>query len=204
MLHLPWVQANVQKAVHVAAQNSSATMFGAYTGEIAPAQLKDLGINWTILGHSERRQYYHECSETIAKKSKLAIDNKLKVIACVGEQLEDRNGGKAFTVIENQLAPLKSTIPLYSYILELLSEKDWQDVVIAYEPVWAIGTGVVASPEQAQEVHDFIRKYLASGVSAQVAASTRIIYGGSVTEKNSDILLKKKDIDGFLVLFLYN
>ena len=187
-LHLPWVHENVQKSVQVSAQNTSATQFGAYTGEIAPNHLKDLGINWAILGHSERRQYYHETSELVAAKTALALSSGLNVIACVGEKLEERESGHTNQVVSAQLEPL----------LKHIQAAQWKNVVIAYEPVWAIGTGKVASPEQAQEVHDYIRKILAK-LSPDVAQTTRIIYGGSVTEKNSDILIGQKDIDGFLV-----
>jgi triosephosphate isomerase len=146
-------------------------------------------VSWTILGHSERRQYQLEDSTLIAKKTKLAIENKLSVMACIGEQLSDRETNKTFNVLESQLAPLKTE----------LSEAQWANVVIAYEPVWAIGTGKTASTAQAQEVHAWIRGYVAKNVSSKVAQSVRILYGGSVTEKNSSDLIKQADIDGFLV-----
>ncbi|KRW98733.1 Triosephosphate isomerase [Pseudocohnilembus persalinus] len=187
-LHIPYVKEQLTTPVEVAAQNTSLTQYGAYTGEIAPNHVKDFGIHWTILGHSERRSYYGEDSQIVAKKTKLALDTGLHVIACVGESLQDRESGQTNKVVESQLAPLK----------EILSEQQWKNVVVAYEPVWAIGTGKVASPEQAQEVHEFIRSYLGK-ISKQVANETRIIYGGSVSEKNSDDLIQKKDIDGFLV-----
>ncbi|EGR32851.1 triosephosphate isomerase, putative [Ichthyophthirius multifiliis] len=188
-VHIPWVQENIQKTIQVAAQNSSATGQGAYTGELSVQHLIDLGLKWVILGHSERRQYYHETNDLVASKVKLAVDNHLQVIACVGESLAEREANRTNDVVKEQLQAIKSK----------LSEADWVHVVIAYEPVWAIGTGKVASPEQAQEVHDFIRKYLTNQVSQKAAQETRIIYGGSVTEKNCNELISQKDIDGFLV-----
>ena len=145
-------------------------------------------MNWTILGHSERRQYYGEDSALVASKTKLALETGLRVIACIGEKIEERESGRTNSVLESQLVPLGKA----------LAEGQWADVVIAYEPVWAIGTGKVATTQQAQETHAFIRKWL-QGVSSNVSQRTRIIYGGSVTEKNSSELITQKDIDGFLV-----
>ncbi|EGR31095.1 triosephosphate isomerase, putative [Ichthyophthirius multifiliis] len=188
-LHVPWVLENVQKNVQVSVQNTSLTGMGAYTGEISVNHVKDMGIKWAILGHSERRQYYHESNDVVGNKVKLALSGNLDVIACIGEQLQDRETNKTNDVIRSQLDAIRSK----------LSESDWNRVVIAYEPVWAIGTGKVASPAQAQEVHDFIRGYLAQNISKKASQDTRIIYGGSVTEKNSNELIGMKDIDGFLV-----
>ncbi|CAD8206625.1 unnamed protein product [Paramecium pentaurelia] len=188
-LHVPWVQANIQKNVQVAVQNTSLTKMGAYTGEISVEQVKDFGIPWVILGHSERRQYYGETNEIVGKKTRLALDHQLKVMACVGEKLADRESGQTTQVIQAQLDSIKK---------ELTTEQ-WANVVVAYEPVWAIGTGRTASPEQAQDVHAFIRGWLKSQIGAQAEQQTRIIYGGSVTEKNALDLIKQKDLDGFLV-----
>jgi triosephosphate isomerase len=139
---------------------------GAFTGEISAEQLKDFGINWTIIGHSERRSLFGETNEVVAKKSAIALENDLNIILCIGEKLEHREGGKTNEILEEQLNACKDSI------------KNWSKVVIAYEPVWAIGTGVNASPEQAQETHESIRKWLNDNVSDEVANATRIIYGG--------------------------
>ncbi|KAL4469477.1 hypothetical protein ABPG74_004730 [Tetrahymena malaccensis] len=188
-LHVPWVAEHIQKPVQVSVQNTSLTGTGAYTGEISVAHVKDLGLNWAILGHSERRQYYGETNEVVANKVKYAVENGLDVIACVGEHLADREANQTNQVVEGQLEAIRGK----------LNEAQWEKIVIAYEPVWAIGTGKVATPAQAQEVHEFIRSYLTQKVSQNVSQKTRILYGGSVTEKNAGELIHQKDIDGFLV-----
>eukprot|EP01016_Furgasonia_blochmanni_P005156 TRINITY_DN119_c0_g1_i1.p1 TRINITY_DN119_c0_g1~~TRINITY_DN119_c0_g1_i1.p1 ORF type:complete len:290 (-),score=132.40 TRINITY_DN119_c0_g1_i1:247-1116(-) len=186
---IPLVQSLIKNQVQVAAQNSSATSYGQYTGEIAPEHLVDLGLKWVILGHSERRQFYGETNELVGQKVHLALDKGLGVIACVGEKLEDREKNTTNKVIEAQLNAIKAK----------LQKDQWAKVVVAYEPVWAIGTGKVATPEQAQEVHLFIRRWLESQLAKEIANNTRIIYGGSVNEKNSSDLIRQGDIDGFLV-----
>lgn len=188
-LQIPYVQSILNKNIQIAAQNTSASGFGAFTGEIAPQHVKDLGLKWTVLGHSERRQYYGETDEVVAKKTRNALDNGLDVIFCIGESLKEREGGKTLDVVTTQLNAAKAK----------LSAQDFNRLVIAYEPVWAIGTGKTASSEQAGEVHDFIRSYLNKEVSKDVSNNVRIIYGGSVTEKNAEELFKQKNIDGFLV-----
>lgn len=150
-------------------------------------QLKDSNINWTILGHSERRTILKESDENVASKTKYATENGVSVIWCCGESLEERESGNTIAVVSRQLAALKSQI------------QDWSRIVIAYEPIWAIGTGKVATIEQAQEVHAAIRSWLKKEVSDKVAEETRILYGGSVNEKNCGDLSKQPDIDGFLV-----
>jgi len=172
----------------VAAQNSWKEKKGAFTGETSPEQLADSGIGWVILGHSERRSIFGEGAELIGEKTLSAIGCGLSVIFCCGELLEERKSGKTQEVVFAQLKPLKGLKP-----------QDWKRIVIAYEPVWAIGTGVVATPEQAQETQLAIRKWLADNISKEVAATTRIIYGGSVNGKNCQDLAKQPDIDGFLV-----
>jgi len=186
-LHLDCVQQNLRPTIQVAAQNCSLTGNGAYTGEISAEAIADFGLKWVILGHSERRQYYGEDNAVVAQKVAIAQKAGLSVIACFGEKLEERKSDETFKVIYGQL--------------QAISEKvaDWSKVVLAYEPVWAIGTGVTASPQQAQEVHAGIRKWLAEKVSPQVADSVRIIYGGSVKPDNAVELMKEKDLDGFLV-----
>jgi triosephosphate isomerase len=154
--------------------------------------LLDSQINWTLTGHSERRVGFGgpgESSQVVGVKTKNAIDVGLSVIACIGEQLADRQAGTTMTVCAEQLSAIK----------DALKEADWKKVVIAYEPVWAIGTGVTASPAQAQETHANIRAWLSQNVSAAVAKETRIIYGGSATAANCDELYSQPDINGFLV-----
>lgn len=166
--------------------------YGAYTGEISAEMLADSGINWTLTGHSERRVgfgFAGETSAVVATKTKNAIDTGLSVILCIGEQLAERQSGKTMAVCAEQLEPVKAA----------LKEGDWKKVVIAYEPVWAIGTGVTASPAQAQETHAEIRKWLAKHISTTVANETRIIYGGSATAANCNDLYAQADINGFLV-----
>eukprot|EP00475_Leptophrys_vorax_P021613 TRINITY_DN2935_c0_g2_i1.p1 TRINITY_DN2935_c0_g2~~TRINITY_DN2935_c0_g2_i1.p1 ORF type:complete len:189 (-),score=18.60 TRINITY_DN2935_c0_g2_i1:229-750(-) len=146
-----------------------------------------MGAHWVILGHSERRHILKETNEFIGQKQAYALAQGLGVIACVGELLEERESGHTFDVVFAQLKATADHVP------------SWDNVVIAYEPVWAIGTGKVASPEQAQEVHAAIRKWLRDNVSADVASKTRIIYGGSVSPANCATLAGEEDIDGFLV-----
>jgi triosephosphate isomerase len=166
--------------------------YGAMTGEISAEMLVDYGINWTLTGHSERRVgfgYPGETSHVVGVKTKNAIDAGMSVMACIGEHLNDRQTGNTMSVCAQQLEALKRA----------LVAKDWKKVVIAYEPVWAIGTGVVATPEQAQETHRQIRDWLANNVSHEVAKETRILYGGSVTASNCKALYAMPDINGFLV-----
>jgi triosephosphate isomerase (TIM) len=164
---------------------------GAYTGEISADMLADAGVPWVVLGHSERRALpvVKESDETIATKTAYAISKGVKVIACIGETLEEREAGQTLLVNERQLKAIGA----------VLSVADWANVVVAYEPVWAIGTGKVATPEQAQEVHAFLRKWLKENVSEAVGEATRIIYGGSVKPGNAKELAGMADIDGFLV-----
>lgn len=185
--YLQYSREKLPANVQVAAQNCYKEKEGAFTGEISPLMIKDLGGTWVITGHSERRHILGESDEFVAEKTKFALDNGLGVIPCVGEKLEEREANKTIEVINRQLKALADKI------------KDWTNVVIAYEPVWAIGTGKTATPEQAQEVHQQIRDWLKSTVSADVAKKTRIIYGGSVKGSNAKEIGKKPDIDGFLV-----
>jgi len=179
--------------VAVATQNVYEKASGAFTGEISAAQARDAGATWTLLGHSERRSApMSESADFVARKTRhVVVDEKLGVILCCGESLAEREAGKTLDVVRTQLQPVAQQI------------KDapgaWDRIVIAYEPVWAIGTGKVATAEQAQEVHADIRRWLRSNVSQDVAENTRIVYGGSVTEKNCGELGRQPDIDGFLV-----
>ncbi|KAK3990222.1 Triosephosphate isomerase [Cladorrhinum sp. PSN332] len=175
--------------VAISAQNVYDKPNGAFTGEISVSQLKDSGIHWTILGHSERRTILGETDEVVASKTKYAIDGGVSVVWCCGESLEEREAGNTVAVVEKQLAALAAKV----------SGADWDKIVIAYEPIWAIGTGKVATVQQAQEVHAAIRGWLKANVSDKVAEETRILYGGSVSGKNCKDLAKEQDIDGFLV-----
>lgn len=189
-MYLLLVREHLNPKIEVASQNVFDKPNGAFTGEISVAQLKDSNITWTILGHSERRTILGETDKVVASKTKFALDGGVGVIWCCGESLEVREAGKTVGVITAQLAALKAELP---------GAEAWKNVVIAYEPIWAIGTGKVATTQQAQEVHEAIRKWLGENVSETVAAETRILYGGSVNAKNCKDLAKEKDIDGFLV-----
>jgi triosephosphate isomerase len=190
-LYLLLVREHLKPALHVAAQNVFDKPNGAFTGEISVSQLKDSDITWTILGHSERRTILKESDEVVASKTKYAVDGGVGVIWCCGESLEERESGRTIAVIEKQLSELKTKLGS--------GTQDWSKVVVAYEPIWAIGTGKVASVEQAQEVHAAIRKWLQANISGEVADQTRVLYGGSVNGKNCKDLAKQADIDGFLV-----
>jgi len=175
--------------VKLAAQNCASEESGAYTGEVSPDMLVSAGVEYVIIGHSERRSYYHEDDELLNRKTKLAISKGLKPIFCCGEVLEEREQGKLFDVIREQLA----------VGLAGLSREDIGKVVIAYEPVWAIGTGVVATPDQAQEMHKFIRDLLIELFDREVAENMSILYGGSCKPSNAGELFANPDVDGGLI-----
>lgn len=161
-MHIASVKALLNPNIKVCGQNMSQTGKGAYTGEISGEQLKDFDVNWILIGHSERRKLYGETDAMVASKVSQAQDVGLNAIVCMGEELEQRESGETNAVLKVQLEGFKSSI------------KDWSKIVLAYEPVWAIGTGKVASPEIAQEAHEFIRGWLKENVSEEVAAATRI------------------------------
>jgi len=188
-LYILPIAESLRKDFKVAAQNSYIKASGAFTGEISAAQLVDAQIPYVILGHSERRTIFNETSELVAQKTKVAIDAGLSVILCIGETLVEREAGKCTEVIETQLKA----------VVQLVKEADWGKIVIAYEPVWAIGTGKVATTAQAQEAHNDVRNFLRQAVSPAVAENTRVIYGGSVNGGNCKELAKQPDVDGFLV-----
>ena len=175
--------------IHLAAQNVHQEVKGAYTGEIAAPMLKSLGVTHVIIGHSERRSYFKESNELLAQKTRRALDEGLIPIFCIGETLAEREAGQVFSVNQKQLEEG----------LFQLSEADFQKVIIAYEPVWAIGTGKTASPEQAQEVHQFIRSLIEKTYNSDIAGETTILYGGSVKPGNANDLFAQPDIDGGLV-----
>lgn len=175
--------------VEVAAQNMHFEKNGAFTGEVSAEMLKSVGVKIVILGHSERREYFGENDALLAKKVDTALANKMEVIFCFGEVLEDRKAGKHFDVVESQI----------KNALFHLEAKAWKNIILAYEPVWAIGTGETASPEQAQEMHAFIRKIVAEKYTSEVAEDVSILYGGSVKPANAEEIFSKPDVDGGLI-----
>ncbi|MDE2223083.1 MAG: triose-phosphate isomerase [Candidatus Omnitrophica bacterium] len=175
--------------IALGAQNIFWEDAGAFTGEVSGPMLKDLGVAYVIIGHSERRQFFHETNETVNKRLRAALKHGLTPIVCVGENLAQREANKTFDIIKDHAEGSLSG----------LSAEDMKKVVLAYEPVWAIGTGKTATPAQAQEVHAFIRQLLIKIFNASVAESVRIQYGGSVTPENIAALIGQPDIDGALV-----
>lgn len=186
-LYLLLAREHLRPGIEVAAQNVFDKGNGAFTGEISVSQLKDSNITWTLIGHSERRVILQESDSFIASKTKAALDGGIGVILCCGESLDQREDNKTIEVVTSQLRAVAKEV------------KDWTKIVIAYEPIWAIGTGKVATTEQAQEVHAAIRNFLNKEIGSSTGENTRIIYGGSVSEKNCKDLAKETDIDGFLV-----
>ena len=174
--------------LQLGAQNCSAEDSGAFTGEVSASMLRDVGCEYVILGHSERRALYGETDELVLAKTRRALSCGLKAIVCVGETLEQRQAGDAEQVVKTQL----------QLLVDQLSDDDWNSITIAYEPVWAIGTGETATPAQAQEIHAFIRSLLAARNDV-IAARTRILYGGSVNQTTAAELFAQADIDGGLV-----
>ena len=176
--------------IQVSAQDcADQNEFGAKTGEIAPTMLKDVGCSHVIIGHSERRQFYGESDASVNKKTKAALEAGLSAIVCVGEMLNERESGQAETVVETQLTGG----------LQGLTVTDMERIIIAYEPVWAIGTGKTASPQQAQEMHGYVRRKLEESHGTAVSDKIRILYGGSVKPDNIAELMEQEDVDGALV-----
>ena len=174
--------------VMLGAQNLNTNSSGAYTGEVSADMIKDFGARHVIVGHSERRSLYGETSAMVAEKTKAALNAGLTPLLCIGESIEQRDSGNTEAVIEKQL----------SAVIELVGIEAFNQIIIAYEPVWAIGTGVTATPEQAQEVHLFIRSLLAKN-DKSVAQKTPILYGGSMNANNASELISCADIDGGLI-----
>ncbi|XP_005365395.2 triosephosphate isomerase [Microtus ochrogaster] len=185
--YIDFARQKLDPKIAVAAQNCYKVTNGAFTGEISPGMIKDLGAAWVVLGHSERRHVFGESDELIGQKVAHALSEGLGVIACIGEKLDEREAGITEKVVFEQTKVIADNV------------KDWSKVVLAYEPVWAIGTGKTATPQQAQEVHEKLRGWLKCNVSDAVAQSTRIIYGGSVTGATCKELASQRDVDGFLV-----
>ncbi len=175
--------------IAVAAENCADKEKGAFTGEVSAEMVKSTGAQYGILGHSERREYYHETPEILKEKVELALANGLKVIFCIGESKEEREANKQNEVVKAELE---------GSVFHLTAEQ-WKNVVIAYEPIWAIGTGLTATADQAEEIHAYIRSCVADVYGAEVAADTTILYGGSCKASNAPELFAKPDIDGGLI-----
>ena len=176
-------------SIKVAAQNMHFAESGAYTGEVSAAMLKSIGVEIVILGHSERRAYFNESDDLLAKKVDTALAHDMRVIFCFGEELKDRKSGNENSVVESQIKKALFHLP----------EAAWGQIVLAYEPVWAIGTGETATPAQAQDMHAYIRKTLANAYSQNLADSVSILYGGSVKSSNAEEIFSKTDVDGGLI-----
>jgi triosephosphate isomerase len=171
------------------AQNCAAELSGAFTGEVSAPMVKSTGAKYVIIGHSERRIYYQEDDRLLNKKSILALNSGLRIIFCCGEVLEERESGRHFEVVQRQIEEGLLTIP----------EEDFSNVVIAYEPVWAIGTGLTASPDQAQEMHEYIRSIIRTKHGNESADNTSILYGGSCKPSNASDIFSRPDVDGGLI-----
>lgn len=176
-------------SIKVAAQNMHFAESGAYTGEVSAAMLKSIGVETVILGHSERRAYFNESDDLLAKKVDTALAHEMRVIFCFGEELKDRKSTNENSVVESQIKKALFHLP----------EAAWSQIVLAYEPVWAIGTGETATPDQAQDMHAFIRKTLANAYAQSLADSVSILYGGSVKSSNAEEIFSKTDVDGGLI-----
>ncbi|VEU21469.1 DEKNAAC102684 [Brettanomyces naardenensis] len=180
------VAENKQATIKVGAQNCYVKESGAYTGEVSPKFLKDLGVDYVILGHSERRQIFKESDEFVAEKVKFALAEGLKVILCIGETIDEKKAGKTLAVCKRELQAVVEKV------------EDWSDIVVAYEPIWAIGTGLAATSDDAESIHEEIRSYLSTVIGKQ-ASTVRILYGGSANGKNAPTFRGKDNVDGFLV-----
>ncbi len=175
--------------IEVAAQNMHQSESGAYTGEISADMLRSVGVHLVILGHSERRAYFHETDSILAYKVDTALKNYMKVIFCFGEELKDRQSGNHFNIVENQLRDG----------LFHIAKEAWANIILAYEPVWAIGTGETATPDQAQEMHHFIRETIRKSFGSDIAEDVSILYGGSVKPDNAKEIFSQPDVDGGLI-----
>ncbi len=175
--------------IPLGAQNCHQEEYGAFTGEVSVSMLKSVGCSWVLVGHSERRQYQKESNAQINQKIKVALKNKLQVMLCVGESAKEREDDLTEEVLERQIKEG----------LAKITAEEMSSIAIAYEPIWAIGTGNTATPKQAQDTHKFIRNVIETLYGKSVSKSMRILYGGSVTADNAQLLFKEKDIDGALV-----
>jgi len=174
--------------LHTGAQNLNVNASGAYTGEVSTDMIKDFGVGHVIVGHSERRSLYGESDEIVAEKVKVALDNNLTPLFCIGELLEERETGNTEAVVTRQI----------NAVIDLVGIEAFKNIIVAYEPVWAIGTGVTATPQQAQDTHAFIRSLLAAH-DGDIAQATPILYGGSMNPANAEELIACEDIDGGLI-----
>lgn len=188
--HLSNVYELIQEhpSIQLAAQNCHYESKGAFTGEISPKTLTDLGVKYVILGHSERREYFNEDENLLSKKINAVLDHGMSVIYCIGEKLASREANEQETVVAQQLSVLSS-----------VSSENMSKIILAYEPVWAIGTGKTATSQQAQEMHAFIRQEVAKYFNDEIATSTTILYGGSCNAQNADELFSMTDVDGGLI-----
>ena len=185
----PAFDATREIEIEVIAQNMHFAKYGAYTGEVSASMLKSIGVKTVILGHSERRAYFNETDADLAKKVDAALASNMEVIFCFGEELQDRKSGKEQAIVASQI----------KNALFHLEAEQFKNIILAYEPVWAIGTGETATPDQAQEMHAFIRKTLAENYSNDMANMTSILYGGSVKPGNAKEIFSKPDVDGGLI-----
>lgn len=188
-IHLEKAVEVAKSPMRIAAQNCASEANGAYTGEISAEMIKSTGAEYVIIGHSERRSYYNETTDILTKKVDIALTNKLSPIFCIGEKLEDREAEKHFEVVETQIANA----------LFHLEDTQWKKITLAYEPVWAIGTGKTATPEQAQEMHHFIRSVVEKKYGKKTADKLPILYGGSMKPENAKELVSQPDVDGGLI-----
>lgn len=187
--HFFELASNIRSTISIGSQDCSEHKSGAYTGELSATMIKSVGSSYCLVGHSERREYHHESNDILSEKVERLIENGITPVFCCGEKLGDRESGNHTFVLDNQLD---------GTIFEL-SDDQFSKVVIAYEPVWAIGTGKTASPEQAQDIHAFIRGLIQSKYGAEIAENTRILYGGSMKPSNASELLSQPDVDGGLI-----
>jgi triosephosphate isomerase len=175
--------------IEVISQNVNNNDSGAYTGEVSTKMLKSIGVNTTLIGHSERRAYYNEDDELLLNKLKHSIECGMNVIFCFGEELSDRKSQNHFNVVKNQL----------DNTVMKVDKNSWKKIILAYEPVWAIGTGETASAEQAQEMHEYVRKCISESFGKEISNNVSILYGGSVKPNNASEIFSKKDVDGGLI-----
>ena len=179
----------IDKNIEVVSQNVHQNINGAYTGEVSAKMLSSIGIKTTIIGHSERREYFNETHDLLKHKVDTSLENSMRIIFCFGEQLKDRKTDNHFNIISNQI----------SESLFHLNSSDWDNIILAYEPVWAIGTGETASSDQVQEMHSFIRNFISQKYSTELAQKVSILYGGSVKPSNAKEIFSMEDVDGGLI-----
>jgi triosephosphate isomerase len=176
-------------SVEVVSQNVHQKSNGAYTGEVSIEMLQSIGVSTTLIGHSERRAYFNESDDVLLAKTEFALDNNFNIIFCFGEELSDRKLKKHFEIVKSQL----------DNTVMKIKKESWKNIILAYEPVWAIGTGETASPEQAQEMHEFIRNCVENTFDKSISEEVSILYGGSVKPSNANEIFNKKDVDGGLI-----